>query len=122
MKRIILSSLIHVEFPADMTEAVALEYSIAKWRFIKRYFNEHHELPPASLTARSCGLCHKFFDYGACNGCPVMKKTGERLCHGSPFEDIDSGGQETAENIDAEIRFLVSLRAPQSKKTEVSHE
>ena len=39
------------------------------------------------VLASDCALCIKFFDFGACNGCPVAKRTGLARCNGTPFEE-----------------------------------
>jgi len=91
----------------------ALKDSIAHWermRDNKRY--EIHEYPSAS----DCALC-KLFCFGksySCGGCPVMKKTGLRLCRNTPFQKAFlefHGGTDERWIVAAneEIEFLKSL-------------
>lgn len=63
-----------------MTAAEALAASIVHWRA-----NAVAATPwDASAKAEDCALCGLFLE-GECRGCPVMARTREVTCKGSPF-------------------------------------
>lgn len=53
----------------------ALKGSIAKWKAIVARTG-------VDRGDRNCPLCREFQD---CEGCPIMKKTGEADCFGTPY-------------------------------------
>ena len=77
----------------------ALHESIAIW-------NNRVALGRIEEPVQFCPLCD-VVGY-TCKGCPVMKKTGEDRCHGSPFwsELRDTDYVQYARN---ELEFLQSL-------------
>ena len=63
----------------------------------------------------NCALCNKYSDYG-CDGCPVMNKTEESLCHTTPYYATPYYGKYanglTKEDLQAvlnEVKFLEEL-------------
>jgi hypothetical protein len=67
----------------------ALRGSIAKWEAIVAGTGK-------DLGAANCPLCKMFFYWdgeemvGNCEGCPVMEKTGQIRCAGSPYDEIEN--------------------------------
>ena len=61
----------------DTKTEEALNKDIKKWKGIAY----HHESDYGRLN---CNLCHEFHDL-RCGGCPVMKRTGQMTCKGSPY-------------------------------------
>ena len=104
------------EAPAQMDAATleALKGSIAKWEAIVAGTGED-EGPD------NCPLCQMFnyssdLDYEdddtSCLQCPVYLNTGQRFCHGSPYQgfaDSDDDSPEEAQAAVAELAFLKSL-------------
>lgn len=105
---------------------------------------KHHEqnlaaeLPDdVNIGIKACALCVLFHPWNTpgvtilCKGCPVFEKTGQSLCHDTPYEEVaatfdewaESDPDATDETIEelretfrqkerAEIKFLKSLRDP----------
>lgn len=96
----------------------ALQGSIAKWEAIVAGTGEDD-------GAVNCPLCHLFGD--TCQGCPVMQKTGQFNCGGSPYYKyagaIHAYGTHSSEAIAAaqsELDFLRGL-LPKEDAAEVCH-
>ena len=96
-----------------MTEKArkALEKSIRHWE--RLLLNRDTVMGPDS-----CALCKEYnHDPKPCHGCPVMAKTGEQYCVGTPYKNAAAGfntdvgvtSQTKAGQIWAELRFLRSL-------------
>lgn len=65
-----------------MTTQEALDDSIRHWKTYASGDGDLEGFP----NSRSCSLCRLFFFKSpACNGCPIMKKTGFVVCAGSPY-------------------------------------
>lgn len=83
--------------PMDPATLVALKGSIAKWEGIV-----------AGGPEGDCPLCLMFFRgrpiEDICVGCPVMERTGRRMCRGTPYWDDTNPKQAQAE-----LDFLKSL-------------
>lgn len=88
------------EMPAATLEA--LRGSIAKWEAIVAGHGLEH-------GPDDCPLCQLFhFSYRkdgqrTCVGCPVMDRTGNSLCDGSPYDDYSAA--EDADEDDSEERM-----------------
>lgn len=68
----------------DGTTLNALKQSIEKWER-----NAVVETPEDLMMGPdSCPLCQLFWR-GDCVGCPVMDRTGETYCDGSPYDDAE---------------------------------
>lgn len=108
----------------------ALEGSIMKWQRIVA--------GGTNGCASDCALCRLFNPYQkylplkesiaqGCLGCPVMARTGQSFCKGSPYEryeelehdvdddsdddaDIIENGRRLRETAEQELAFLESLR------------
>lgn len=92
----------------------ALLDSVEKWRQIER-----GEM--VDLGRKNCMLCQLFLVRNEdCTGCPVMQKTGEESCRGTPYDQWckEHGYEEVGSVADtpklvrlarAERRFLESL-------------
>jgi len=101
--------------PKDVSEAI--EWSIAKWKFIA----EHADEIEVDGGPDTCGLC-KFFsnekgDRQLCQLCPVCIKTGNFSCLSTPYEewtaivDEDPSTEELREIIALkEVAFLESVQ------------
>jgi hypothetical protein len=102
------------EMPAETLEA--LRGSIAKWEAIV----EGHGLEHGPDDCPLCQLFH--FSYRkdgqrTCVGCPVMHRTGNSLCAGSPYDDYSAAEEEDEDDSEArmtwaakaELDFLKSL-------------
>ena len=90
-----------------MTEKTltALKGSIEKWEEVVARAGEDRGSPP-------CPLCTLFLRNDRCYGCPVMEKTHEHGCYGTPYISFcqDSGrGTKNKEYAKAELKFLKSL-------------
>ena len=70
--------------PTSPTPAMirtALEGSIAKWQRIVEGTGRDH-------GAQNCPLCQLFYyKFNPCIGCPVMDRTGQSMCLGSPYAE-----------------------------------
>ena len=94
----------------------ALKGSIAKWERIVAGTGACHGVD-------NCPLCELFWDRG-CRGCPVVQKSGYRLCIGTPFEGVgrhlsDEGFARTTsakKAARAELAFLKSLLPKRKRK------
>ena len=95
--------------------AAALEDSIQQWDE-----NARAEKPEdAVIDFDDCALCDLFWD-DDCDGCPVKNRTGDVMCHGSPYDEASAAfirwalNEETAEAFHAAAAkmrdFLISLR------------
>ena len=64
----------------DAIALKALRESIAHWEQ-----NLAAETPwDVSVSGEDCALCNVFVG-GGCHGCPVMERTGQRGCNGTPY-------------------------------------
>ncbi len=65
-----------------MTTLEALDDSIRHWKEYAKGNGVLEGFP----SGNNCALCRlSFFKSPACNGCPVMEKTGYAVCAGSPY-------------------------------------
>ena len=106
----------HVEtkrdFPKRMTWKKALKLSIEKWEFI---LNELKAGRESDTDSKYCALCYRAYisnDEGiwCSERCPVVKRTNQKLCRGTPYHRIRLGfGGFPIKNVQAEIDFLKSL-------------
>ena len=92
----------------DKDTAEKLEGSIVKWEGIVDGTVEND-------GPRNCPLCQKFAHAGMplgerCNGCPVMERTGQRGCNGSPYVYYIAGQPSATKAAQEELDFLKSLR------------
>ncbi len=100
--------------------AKALEKSIAHWKWM--HDAEEPDDLEESPEGQYCALCQAFSMKSSCNKCPVMMRTGQPQCGGSPWQAAfdafcswDSGGiprEEWRKAARKEIKFLESLREP----------
>jgi len=98
-------------FPKNGAEA--LEHSIQKYEWVKRWAKKNIGKKLPELGTDTCALCHLYYHNGTCRGCPVKKETGAPECSGTPWRflnDLQIITQSTLHLIDAEISFLKSLR------------
>ncbi len=81
----------------------ALEKSITSWK-------RHVKAGGRDDNVLSCALCERFTDVDCTRDteeiCPVMKKTGIRHCHGTPFYRFGI----TLERAEKMLVFLKALR------------
>lgn len=90
----------------DPETLAALRGSIQKWRDIVASTG-------TDQGGSNCPLCQVFnsrMSPRVCSGCPVMERTGRRLCASSPYEDYLE--DESIKNAQAELDFLISLLPP----------
>ena len=96
----------------DAPKLKALKASIQKWDD-----NTRAEKPRDVILGRDdCPLCQEFPD---CEGCPVMERTGNHGCLGTPYYRVAElhlkwfhGLPDKAEYVEAAIKereFLISL-------------
>jgi hypothetical protein len=93
----------------DSRTLEALKGSIAKWRAIVAGTGEESGI-------YDCPLCALFHPRRApeptppapCAGCPVMERTGQAYCAGSPYDRWDEGDDDAAVAKE-ELDFLCSL-------------
>lgn len=85
----------------------ALRGSIAKWEGIVAGI-AHDEGP------LNCPLCQMFHRRTMCRGCPVMDRTGQDSCKGTPYDNYDRDLNPAWAQ--AEVDFLKSL-LPDDKAT-----
>src|SRR5512143_419753 len=93
----------------------ALKASIAHWQenLAKAKAGERFETGPSE-----CALCHLFFFYDACCGCPVEARTGLAGCRGTPYDDVfkairkRKNAHDLVKSCEAEVEFLQSLLPP----------
>lgn len=103
----------------DTKTLAALKASIAHWQenLAKAKAGERFETGPGE-----CALCHLFFFYNDCNGCPVKEKIGQPGCVTTPYEDVLVAvmGYENAPDLikscEAEVKFLQSLLPPEKSQ------
>lgn len=105
----------------------ALRASIAHW---KRMAERGYGKPGSKdePTARNCALCAMFAPLGGklCQGCPVMNKTTQQFCIGTPYSaarrfwrsEIQTAFKRAASK---ELAFLRSL-LPQPKAKRMTKE
>jgi hypothetical protein len=91
----------------------ALNESIKKWKLLVEHLEKGGGLEPAGVS--SCSLCYLYFDANECIGCPVSKKTGEGVCHATPYYEYTraySAGNfaEALRAAKREVKFLESLK------------
>lgn len=84
----------------------ALRGSIAKWQHIVA----GTETDQGGTNCPLCRIFNSLMTPRFCIGCPVMGRTGRRVCIGSPYEDYLKN--ESTENAQAELDFLISLLPP----------
>ena len=97
-------------FPKRMTWFDAEVLSIRKWEFILSEVKAEKDIH-SDGGHDTCALCYRAgvtIGYGACNLCPIMKKTGMGSCDGTPYEGA-SFSDYAEKNVQAEIDFLKSL-------------
>jgi len=99
-------------FPKRMTWKQAKQWSVEKHEFVLSEVEAGNEVCDDGRL-NTCALCHRAGITGKshwvlanCNACIIYKKTGERGCDGTPYEDISLSEPET---IQAEIDFLKLL-------------
>ena len=69
------------EPPTPAETRTALEGSIAKWQSIVEGTGKDN-------GAQNCPLCQLFYyKLDTCKGCPVMDRTGQTTCLGSPYAE-----------------------------------
>jgi hypothetical protein len=87
----------------------ALQGSIEKWEAIVAGAGKDEGMENCPLCQRFCSDDLSVSD-GACGGCPVMEKTGKRLCWDTPYGEYSIGATRgTVEAAQAELDFLRSL-------------
>ena len=101
------------KFPISKAEAI--EHSIEKWSWVRRWSTNHVGEPMPKCTNETCALCRLYYHNGTCRGCPISALTGVSNCHKTPYDLVtDQCGEPitklTLVLIDAEIEFLKSLR------------
>ena len=98
-----------MEYEGDdpTTDREAQAISVAKWTTIRDALKDHNVLLPAG-SRFTCGFCMLHYENG-CRACPVMKKTGERYCAGSPFQDFDGFTDIASMNDEDDAKHLVKL-------------
>jgi hypothetical protein len=131
--------LVEAEQPMSEGTLLALKMSIAKWRKME----SAPTLDEVNIGSNSCALCHRHnrnrirensiggvdfsdFPYGpnessrGCEGCPVMKASGNESCTGTPYEDAAKAFQEwkgavSSRNFDdvpgAKVAFRAAAKA-----------
>lgn len=91
-------------------DAALLDLSIAKWRVIAAWIEEHHALLHEG-GADTCALCAVYWDL-TCGGCPIAQD-GHPGCGDTPYheftlsEDVEVKLRSAYE----EIAYLEDLRA-----------
>jgi hypothetical protein len=104
----------------DARTAKALEDSIKHWE--QNVAAE--KLEDTKIGPENCALCglfnmpHAASQGTSCVGCPVMDRTGQNFCKGSPYDQVELA--DDARDFNAfraaaqrELDFLKSLREPQ---------
>ena len=97
-------------------EADPLIGSLQKWAFVTWYISTTGKYLEDE-GVNTCTLCERyFFRVERCTLCPVMHKTGEDACTGTPYVDYVSAFSidEAAAAAENEFAFLFSL----AKETE----
>lgn len=78
-----------------------------------------------NMSSSACPLCRQYSSNRYCNDCPVMKKTNHAVCNRTPYRDLLYALQlrehkkvtkEIVKLVEAEVKFLKSLRPPKRKK------
>lgn len=98
--------------------ADALEHSIKKYEWIKRWATKHMGAIVPKFYSSSCALCQIHYEkendvVSVCATCPVYKMVGRTDCHNTPWQWLREQKTITEKFlhlIDAEISFLKSLR------------
>lgn len=95
----------------------ALKCSIAHWSRLASGKRRRRE----STGPSNCALCAMFIE-NACEGCPVMGKTGLTFCRGTPYADAELAASAYGFNSRSfkiaareELEFLQAL-LPKAKK------
>ena len=107
---------------SSSTTIEALEKSIEKWEFIKRWTEMHPAAPLDDGTADSCALCRRF---KMCKDCPVAIRIGEKWCKRTPYYAYSRWDEYEKRLKDAsdEVAFLKTLlRIEESDLFEVEYE
>ena len=107
---------------SSSTTIEALEKSIEKWEFIKRWTEMHPAAPLDDGTADSCALCRRF---KMCKDCPVAIRIGEKWCKRTPYYAYSRWDEYEKRLKDAsdEVAFLKALlRIEESDLFEVEYE
>lgn len=110
-----------------------VDLSIRKWEAGLEEVDTSEEIDMEVLRSLqewpTCALCH-VYHFGACEDCPVFKKTKMRCCNGTPFEDFDNmfalweydeiepEREELKKVIQAEINFLKEIKKDMEKDEE----
>ena len=91
----------------------ALKESIKKWEWLAK-----HRGSPPYTDSETCALCNIYIlgDKNNCTGCPVMERTGEKSCVGTPYYDYSMalGHKKAKLAARAEVKFLKSLLPKQA--------
>lgn len=98
-------------FPTTLTTRQRLRYAVRKWKAIEAYILAVGNADNLRCNGvGTCALCAKYWYRNACEGCPVMKKTGRRYCVGTPIENFAKSS--TLAHATAAVKFLKSLVKP----------
>ena len=97
----------------DDRTLAALNGSIAKWQAIVAGTGDEGGIFDCPL----CALFHPKRNPDPerlpCAGCPVMQRTGQAYCAGSPYDEWNEGPDNDDERIaKEELAFLISLLPP----------
>lgn len=92
----------------------SLQDAIEKWEYIVEMLEKYPRVEGLFEGGhKTCALCMHYNAkrYDRCRGCPVKKKTGRRLCYGTPYMDIGTFSCHEHLLTDArkELAFLRSL-------------
>lgn len=96
----------------------ALRESIAHWDRLASGTRKPDEL----IGVSGCALCELFWESHpetSCLGCPVLERTGQKCCNGTPYNDVqqlikpaeDEEGYDTPAFKEAAMRELEFLRS-----------
>lgn len=79
-------------------ETLAFAISIKKWELVAE-LHEKYDVVDGGTNWTNCGLCwlNNNFNKG-CSECPIMKKTGNSVCHGTPFENYNDYSMEVPQD------------------------
>ena len=89
------------------TDYERLTVSADKWFTIHKYWVNGVRVNPGGTN--TCPLCWEYRAgiHDDCKGCPVNECTGQRGCHGTPWEYATFFAPESAAR---EAKFLIALR------------
>lgn len=96
----------------DERTTKALDASILKWTEMSNGIGMER------TSVGDCALCELFYGTWSCNGCPVMARTGNPFCRGTPYSKYRHGQdryvpqEELMQLAKEEVDFLTSLRPP----------